>query len=672
MDKINNNKSYNEKIENVEYLPVILTQKIKSEIFNKTGDYRTKNNLLKCIALIYHKQVCEYHDLNGFVPLGRNYWKTIFGGNYHSKIISPLLELNIIESQDFGYRNYSSNKSSKIIKTSQGIIGIRYRINPELLSNEYDKIEYLSRSDWAINNDTETLPESLTPSSNYDSRNFNLSIDVNMVTNWLENNAESICMSYYHPDFVKSLPSKMIIPCHEYDDNFSSNFYYRTIEFARQFAESRNMSLFFYKDSFYIANVEYFLKQRILSLKHNYLLDVLRLINLPIIDIRSQRNLRLHNYLTNFPGKILQFLKINNQTVVQLDLRTSQFLFFANLLNIYISGNFERLISKFRHKQTLGYLRRFGDILNQFKPTLPNVAIDISLPFNKKQSSSDVIEFIADVFYSDFYFVVQKELELPDRGLAKLVLFHLIFKQKNKRDILLDGLKKKYPVVLSIIEEFKIVSNKEKESKYDADSDNNFAVFLQCIESEIFIDNILLPLREKGIPCFTRHDSIVVASGYEDEVEVFIKNVFNEFGFLNKYKFEDKFWEIVDSVEIEDSGYLEWLIGEYELRFNEFYETPENVTKNENNMEESQENICNRLLEIGEQEDYYGFVDLEFLEELSELPIPQIQKNILYDEIINLREGYGFLQKRTNELLRYLRQRLCDYGTLTEGSFSNR
>jgi hypothetical protein len=212
---------------------------------------------------------------------------------------------------------------------------------------------------------------------------------------------------------------------------------------------------------------------------------------------------------------------------------------------------------------------------------------------------------------------------------------------------------------MSIIEGFKKDINGKKPNKDDDENqESNFSVFLQCVESEIFIDNILKPLRSNGIPCFSRHDSLVVASGHEDEAEKFAKDVFEQLGFKYNHKIEDKFWDIVDDEELEQSGYLDWLYDEDLLNIDapieDVYYFSDDEPDNNDTMDEEQKLTCLKLIEIGNQDDYYGLVDIEFLEELTLLPISMVDKNIFYDEIINQRDGFSFFQDDTNFLIRRL------------------
>lgn len=652
-----------------EYLPVKLIQRVHQDIFNnKKFEYRTKNNFLRCIGTVYFKQVNEHYGLEGFVPTGSAYWKKVFGNDYHEKVIQPLIKLGIIEFLDFGYRSYPNLDTTK--GKEPGSVGIRYRINPELTNeDEFSTIEYIRKSNLPIltaeemvmneGKEFEYLPIS--------QQSIFVSIDKQKAAKWVEDNAEQICNQFLNTKIFNELPDKTVVPCHIYLDGGSFNIKYLTIERAKFDALLQDKQLFFFKDAFYLADKNTFLKYRISNLKYYYERDISKIGTVPLIYRRSEKTLRITTYLTNFPSKILQFIHLNNQPVVQFDLRTSQFLIFANLLNIYITKGDEALQGLFKHNQTKVFLKRFIAVLAEHKNMLPQTGVDISNPDFSTHSTSDVIRFIHDVFFNDFYAVIQKQFGFSERGSAKLVLFMLLFKRNTKSDKLIDKLKEHYPTVMSIIERFKtkaMESKPEEDDKNFNDDTTNFSVFLQCVESEIFIDRILFPLRDMEVPCFTRHDSIVVAHGYANLVEDFIKSAFGEIGFKYNYKVEDKFWEVVDWVELEDSPYSDYLADEdilttdYSVEKN--FEEPETdeVKENDNIMDEQLIKTCLRLQEIGIQDDYSELVDADFLEEISNLSLNQHEKVILMDDVVNLRYGMPILQDKTNDIIRQLIQKI--------------
>lgn len=647
-----------------EYLPVKLIKKLQEDIFSNSGyEYRTKNNFLQCVSIIHYHQVTNSIGINDYVPLGRNYWKKIFGGNYHESVIQPLLKRQIIERLDFGYRTFPDITVQTTKGKHGGLVGVRYRINPDLMDDQYEIMSYIGKGKVLTATERMLLGNQEFIATGITDMNYHVSIDPVKACTWIENNAESICNDFLRKDYVRSLPDKLLIEYREYLERGSYNTKYLTVEAARNVAEDKDKELFFFKDTFYIADITEFLNQRVPSLVYHYKNQVSLIYSQPIEEKRNPVTLRLYSNLVNFPSKILQFISINNSTVVQLDLRTSQFLIFANLLNVYVNIGEKHLLSLFKQERNVTYLKRLIRILNQYEKQLPNVAVDIHDINSGQYSSADVTKFIRDVFFHDFYAVVQQELGLKDRMLAKRVLFKLLFKKTNRPDALLNKLLQRYPVVMSIIAAFKQKDVKQNESAdHDNNHESNFSVFLQCIEGEIFVDNILEELRTDGVPCFTRHDSIVVASGYEVKAEEIAKGVFSRFGFKYNHKVEDKFWEVVDDEELEDSGYLDWLSDENELNTDfsvedSLEETGVELTEDDMVMDEEHIETMERLKEIGIQDDYFEYVNVDFLAEISDLPfLTQVQRDWLEEDIMNINYGMSFFQPETDKLLRWLVQ----------------
>jgi hypothetical protein len=650
-----------------EYLPVKLVDRINLNIFdNNRLEYRTKNNFLRCISTIYFKQVNEYHNLEYYVPTGSSYWKTLFGGDYHEKVIQPLIDLEIIQFYDFGYRRYA-NKANANKGKQKGLVGKRYRINPDLTNDDnFTMIAYINKGnepiltaeEAIINGGKEFIFEPI------QSKDFFVSIDKHRATEWVDSNAEEICREYYKPEYADQLPQDSLIEFHFFLDGGSFISGFSTIRAAKIKARMYAKQLFYFKDKYYIADPQAFLRHRVESLKHDYKREISKIGTLPIIDRYSEKTLRCYNHLVNFPSKILQFININNRTVVQLDLRTSQFLILANILNTYIKGGETMLLRLFKKKQTQAYLKRLIKVLREHQDLLPRIGVSLSKKYPAKNNSNDVLRFINDVFHEDFYSVIQKELNLPERSLAKQMLFRLLFKRGNKPDLWIKMLEQLYPTVMSIISGFKQKETQDEDSLNTSANDdwNNFSVFLQCVESEIFIDQIFKPQRKAGVPCFSRHDSIVVASGYEDKAELYARAIFGQFGFKYNHKVDDKLWDIFDEEYLEDIGYMDWLMDENELNTdfgidNSLAKPTQSLSEVETEdddivvMDDEQLSVVEELLEIGEQRDYSELLGIGFLEALTILPIAESEKNVLYDEINNLQSGMVNFQESTNKLI---------------------
>lgn len=584
-----NNKSANN---NKEYLPVILVNEIIKRIINNNSfEYRTVNNFIKCISTIYYHQVHEFSHLEYYVPLGSAYWKKVFKTHNYKNVIDPLIKMDIIQSKSFDnavqtIENGDCDTDDNHFKSS-GSVEIRYRINPIFTDiDEYTTIRYINNNQskaitseyWNSEDDLDFDWESLV----IDGSSLHVSFDKEKSIQWVYDNASNICNEKLILDITNILPLKMKI---EYKFQLSGGSYdtqYASIEKVKEIAGKWGRQVFLYDDTYFVANLDEFIVNRTRIILHHYIREINKISVLPLEDIRNKRNLRLYNHLVNFPSRLLPFVRLNNRTIVQLDLRTSQFLLFANLLNEYVRSGGEGLTSLFTKPQTKRPLKRLIAIMDSHKHLLPSVPIDISDSQSCKHSSNDVHRFIRDIFFKDFYEVVKQELQLPNRLTAKQVLFTLLFSPKVKADVLTKQLSETYPTVMSIIAGFKTPDKQKPEAikkvSVHSDDTNNFPVFLQCIESEIYIDKILLPLRKKGIPCSSRHDSIMVVNGFEDEVEIFIRDVFQQLGFRYNQKVDDLFWEEFSFDELEEVGILQWHIDENELNtdltFEESYGIP--------------------------------------------------------------------------------------------------
>lgn len=618
-------------------------------------------------------QVNDLYGVNGYVPLGSAYWKRVYGGNYYKQVLLPLLEQGIIQSHDFNCRVLikENDDGSSEFKPS-GEVSIRYRINPDLTEGGCEIIKYVIKNEEVVTaeellfNDGQVFEEVF-----IDDKNFQIRILQEEAIEYVNANAEKICYEYLQPDYFDHLPANTSIQYHEYiayREGGSFNTHYSTIIKAKSIAMEKGKQLFYFHNKFYIADIDSFLKQRAEALKYYYLQEISKIKALPIINHRSNTTLRLYNFLVNFPSKILPYITINNKTIYQSDLSTSQFLLFANLLNVYILNGEDKLIELFHNKTTLAYLKKLCKILKVYSKQLPSIGVDITYPKLSEYGTSDVTKFIRDVFFTDFYSVVQNELELPDRGMAKQTLFKLLFKKDSKSDKQIKKLKDRYRTVMNIIADFKAVEKKEKPkdtAKQEPNQESNFSVFLQCIEAEIFIDNILIPLRLKGIPCFTRHDSICVANGHEEATETHVKEVFSRFGFRYNHKKEDMFWLVANQDDMDDFGYSDWLADEYLLNSDyeiegSYDDNPDIITDNNENMEdndfdENEMEVLAKLEEYGLCEDYSEVIDKALLEELSGLMLlTDNQRNCLVQELENIRMGMSYFEKETNKIIRNL------------------
>lgn len=210
---------------------------------------------------------------------------------------------------------------------------------------------------------------------------------------------------------------------------------------------------------------------------------------------------RIHNNITNLSSDLRQFLRYNNQELVEIDINNSQpFLF--NLLiqdyldslsymdsNIYLSyGN--QSLTRYPDIELYKELTSKGKFYEYLMPYFPNVSRQ---EFKKK--------VFGRIFYNG-----EKKYEYEE-----WFTFQDIF-----------------PTVAKII------------SYYKKDNYKNLAISLQKAEAEIMINRIVPRLAGKGIYTLTIHDSILTTEGNTEEVKEIILDEFkNQYGLIPSIKIKN-------------------------------------------------------------------------------------------------------------------------------------
>ncbi|MCK7539781.1 MAG: hypothetical protein MZV63_57170 [Marinilabiliales bacterium] len=113
-----------------EYLPKRVVNVLRNISANER-EFRTHDNYLLVVGLIYKHQMSDDASYLHFSPLSREYWRITIGSHY-SQYVDTLLEEQVIQKDwvtyvdEFGY--------------SSRVMG--YRINPEYLQDECMVIRY--------------------------------------------------------------------------------------------------------------------------------------------------------------------------------------------------------------------------------------------------------------------------------------------------------------------------------------------------------------------------------------------------------------------------------------------------------------------------------------------------------------------------------------------------
>lgn len=146
-------------------------------------------------------------------------------------------------------------------------------------------------------------------------------------------------------------------------------------------------------------------------------------------------------------------------------------------------------------------------------------------PHISKKSLREFEKFSKNTFGEDFYLTLQSDYQKLygkeiSRKEIKNILYKVFFSRNTSYGPEKAIFRKLYPTIYSII-----YNLKKKQH-------NKFAICLQRIESEIFIQTICKELVAEGIIPLTIHDSIIVIDPHKDRALEIMKKVYMDF--LNK------------------------------------------------------------------------------------------------------------------------------------------
>ncbi|WP_370477233.1 hypothetical protein [Tamlana flava] len=226
---------------------------------------------------------------------------------------------------------------------------------------------------------------------------------------------------------------------------------------------------------------------------------------------RNKTNGRLDTNLTNLKSELRQFIKGD---YVSIDLKNSQ----PFLLGVLI----DNIIN---YRDTLCcYLDE-----SKITETFGIKAIRKIRLIHQNQEKSEMVNFrtfyeavLKGNLYDDF---TKSYTEDISRAEAKNIIFRILFSQNGiyqnyKKTIPFEKDKKifasVYPFIFHAVKIFKLKDHKL------------LPIYLQQIESYLFIDCIAKELVVNGIVPFTIHDSVLVKVEYRDEAMEIIKRVFND------------------------------------------------------------------------------------------------------------------------------------------------
>lgn len=474
-------------------LPTTLFERVKL-LFPK--DSLQSTNDRRRALRFFHTLTTKSQYQNGtpdeFVELSSNYLRKMFSGNY-SRVINKLRSAELIEgySTDNSEDSYTTAKitdsNTKLTKTNRSPKSKKFKIcqnysfNFSILNSIKDNNLYSNNSD--LNKDFKLLPS------------FSQSAVTQVVYTYKSKSLsqEDIAFEKEFSDMVAKLEIDYVklhktaqdivekINVSEYEVGEFEDLDKTTpvtivawgtsramsIGKAIKLANYRSEKLFKVKNKYYISSTHTFLGRMKASRYSSYTNSISTLKN---GDLRARRNDTNNRADTNFTNMKSDFVKIimQDNNLVQWDMSNSQFTILAN------------------------YLKNVKDLQGEDFDAFYNLT-----------TTGQLYEYIA-------------EKTGISRSDAKTLMFQILFNKINaniKHKDLIEGL---FPTVLNYINSFKRAQGYKK-----------FSVFLQKLESEMFIDNLYPLIKEQTDIVFTKHDAII-ARAEDKEVVTYVINKYLE------------------------------------------------------------------------------------------------------------------------------------------------
>jgi hypothetical protein len=616
---------------NYEILPKGVIDVIKA-ITKSDREYRTLNNYLLIVGLIYLHQMSDDASYYLYSPLSREYWRTVIGSHY-SKYVDRLVKEKVIQRDWFNYVSDFGDVSR--------VMG--YRVNPEFLLDDFTLMRYAG-----------AISESESADAVNEKANGNIAItklgikpdlirmQKRQALEWINGNISTVVNEYLNNEYVDGVPKTLPVLVRFYHDDDSFSASHMSVEAAQKIAEEPGKELLYYKDKFIIANKEQFTSIANHNLSVNYKWQVKSFLPEKFNFRRNKNTLRVYSKLSSLPTALLPFLRINGQYILQADLKCSQFVLFANLINYYINHSGVELIALFKKKQAKTFISGLVCVFEKHKDEFPDEGLNTTNPTENEYNTNDIYKFMVDCLLHDFYGIIKSELSLPQREHGKGIAFRTVFSKPKPQNELVRQFRHIYPTVISIINDFK--------DKYGY---NQFAVGLQRVEAVIFIDKIWQKAKQAGINCFTRHDSLVFPVNKRKEVEQIITEVFKSFDFIYRIEFEEFNTDEIMLRLINETDYLDTSLDDFDEVF--FYTMMH--TGDENKMKDNElfwEQLQEITLPKYKELDYFDYVSLDTLCQIFELDglLMEIQL-ALEEDIANLQSNYPTpqFQDGTNKLI---------------------
>lgn len=293
---------------------------------------------------------------------------------------------------------------------------------------------------------------------------------------------------------------------------------------ALKIAKSESLDIVEYKKHLILCDVNEFLQHKAQEIQFLtwHALDTIRQHGGNIE--RNITNFRKDTPATNLNKLFDSMIRLHRRPLKVTDMKNSQFVLLSNLIENVLTDNKSliQVIEKYRDRRlepSKQDSKTIGELLDAFIETVKSCKIE-----------EDVYKFCSASFEGKLYDNFAAETKgLIERPEAKLINFFVIFSEvesdeKKRKNKMITLFKSIYPSTYELLKDFK----NRVGSEY-------LPIFLQAIESILFIDELFILLYNQGIETLTKHDSISLKDTDFKEGKRIIKAYLNQVLGVNRY-----------------------------------------------------------------------------------------------------------------------------------------
>ncbi|MBL7781076.1 MAG: hypothetical protein JNM22_07655 [Saprospiraceae bacterium] len=528
-----------------------------------------RDNMIRVLHILYRLAYKSKSLLGTYVEVSSTYWQKCLGKHYE-RPLKLLKGADIVQSTE-SYSNYDDRQFCKA-----------YRINPNLIDDQVEAITYTYDADEGMIKDnslvaihTRRMLNSLRTDFVGLTERIKLYIDQREFLDGILIDDEIPHRNGVEIDY-RRVPVNDKAPSH------------LSVRKAKEIAKKWGLSLIKDKNRYLMDYPILYFRHKRYHVKQAYVNSIAQFQYKTFYAKRNGKNFRLDSNITSLPKIFLPYFFLKGNPLIQIDLSNSQFNILASLIeqgrfkdflyaekkntfismperehsyyrsdpsvseslndqrkyfisqpdnkywgdpsvsgspndlrNLFISSNtvyqeFNRsmIIKLYKHM-----MHEVAALMSSTSTATPYFSIDenSAVAYHFMKFPFDLQVFLTLAKSGKIYEFIKRKLGLQNVGAAKILAFEIFFASYRHNGEAKLQMMTIFPTLVKIIDAYK-----------KAYGSNEFALLLQRRESNIFIDQIMPRLIEKGYSVLSKHDSILCIEPELKEVEAEMRSVLDK------------------------------------------------------------------------------------------------------------------------------------------------